>query len=301
MVTSTDPIGAPPKAALRYLSWTPVIFGALVATALSSILLTFGATMGLGVMSTAPSWRDASAALALLSGLYLIIQAVISFGVGGYIAGRTRNVAVASDSLEIEHSDGMHGLGAWALAVVLGALLAAFLGSATLTRSGGNLPSARTSAAEPLLSYEIDRMFRPVRRAANVDLSQERAEAGRILLTSSSHSGMSSEDRAYLVQMVSGATGLTGPDAERRVDTAVSNSQTAIARSRRSSVILAFSIAAALLLGAVVSWAAASGGGRHRDGAPIPNWLRTDGTRAGSAAEWHDKTPATREGSYGSS
>jgi hypothetical protein len=259
-----DPNAAPLEAAPRYVSWTSVIFGALVATALLSILLTFGATIGLGVMSTAPSWRDASAALALLSGLYLIIQAAISFGVGGYIAGRTRTVAAASDSVEVEHRDGLHGLGAWALAVVLGALLAALLGSATLTRSSGNLTSARTSAAEPLLSYEIDRMFRPARRAPNVDLSQERAEAGRILLTSSSHSGMSSEDRAYLVQLVSAETGLAGADAERRVDTAIANSQTAIARSRRSSVILAFSVAAALLLGAVVSWAAASAGGRHR-------------------------------------
>jgi hypothetical protein len=281
MTISMDPGVAPLEAARRYVSWTPVILGALVATALSSILLAFGATIGLGVISTAPSWRDASAALALLSGIYLIIQAAISFGVGGYIAGRTRSVAVAADSLEIEHSDGVHGLGAWALAVVLGAVLATFLGSATLTRSGNNLPSARTSAAEPLLSYEIDRMFRPTRRPANVDLSQERAEAGRILLTSSSHSGMSGEDRAYLAQMVSAATGLTGPDAERRVDTAISNSQTAIARSRRSSVILAFSVAAALLLGAVVSWAA-SAGGRHRDGAPLPNWLPTHGAPAGS-------------------
>jgi hypothetical protein len=281
MTISMDPSAAPLEAPRRYVSWTAVILGALVATALSSILLAFGATIGLGVISASPSWRDASAALALLSGLYLIIQAGISFGVGGYLAGRTRSVAVAADSLEIEHSDGVHGLGAWALAVVLGALLAAFLGSATLTRSGGNLSSARTSAGEPLLSYEIDRLFRPVRRAANVDLSQERAEAGRILLTSSSHSGMSSEDRAYLVQMVSAATGLTGPDIERRVDTAISNSRTAIARSRRSSVILAFSVAAALLLGAVVSWAAASAGGRHRDGAPIPNWLQTHGTAAG--------------------
>jgi hypothetical protein len=248
-----------------------------VATALSSILLAFGATISLGVMSTAPSWRDASAALALLSGLYLIIQAAISFGGGGYIAGRVRTVAAASDSVEVEHRDGLHGLGAWALAVVLGALLAALLGSVTLTMSSGNLTSARTTAAEPLLSYEIDRMFRPARRAPNVDLSQERAEAGRILLTSSSHSGMSSEDRAYLVQLASAETGLTGADAERRVDTAIANSQTSIARSRRSSVILAFSVAAALLLGAVVSWAAASAGGRHRDGAPKPNWLQTSG------------------------
>ena len=282
MAVSRDPSVVPLDAARRYISWTPVILGALVATALSSILLAFGATIGLGVASTAPSWRDASAALALLSGVYLIIQAAISFGAGGYIAGRTRSVAVAADPVEIEHSDGVHGLGAWALAVVLGVLLATFLGSATLTRSGGNLPSARTSAAEPLLSYEIDRMFRPARRAATVDLSQERAEAGRILLTSSSHSEINGDDRAYLVQMVSAIAGLAGPEAERRVDTTISNSQTAIARSRRSSVILAFSIAAALLLGAVVSWAAASAGGRHRDGAPSPNWLRTHGTPVGS-------------------
>jgi hypothetical protein len=273
MAVAMEPSGPALGARSRYATWTPIILGALIATALSSILLTFGATIGLGVTSAAPTWRDASAALAILSGLYLIIQAVISFGVGGYIAGRTRISSAVSDSSEIEHRDGLHGLAAWALAVVLGTLLAAMLGSAALTRSNSNVPAARMSAAEPLLSYEIDRMFRPARRAANVDLTQERAEAGRILLTTSSHSGTSSEDRTYLVQMVAATTGLTGPDAERRVDTAIANSQTAIARSRRSSVILAFSVAVALLLGAVVSWAAAAAGGRHRDGAPMPRWL----------------------------
>ena len=172
-IEPATPIGVPP----RYLHWTPVILGALVATALSSILLAFGATIGLGISSTAPTWRDASAALWILSGLYLIIQAALSFGVGGYLAGRTSVGLAAADSTEIEHRDGLHGLAAWALAVVLGVALAALLGSATLTRSGNNMSSARTSAAEPLLSYELDRLFRPSRRPANVDLSQERAEA----------------------------------------------------------------------------------------------------------------------------
>ena len=45
-------------------------------------------------------------------------------------------------------------------------------------------------------------MLRAVRRPANIDLPQERAEAGRILLTAGSHSGISSEDRGYLVQLV---------------------------------------------------------------------------------------------------
>ena len=192
MTLAVDPIVSPVDASVRYAGWTPIILGALVATALSSILLAFGVTIGLGVTSASPTWRDASAALALLSGLYLIIQAVISFGFGGYIAGRTRTGSAASHISEIEHRDGLHGLGAWALAVVLGTALAAAVGSSALTRSSASLPAARSSAAEPLLSYELDRLFRPVRRPANIDLVPERAEAGRILLTSSGHSGVTS-------------------------------------------------------------------------------------------------------------
>ena len=101
----------------------------------------------------------------------------------------------------------------------------------------------------------------------------ERAEAGRILLTSSSHSGVAAEDRAYLIQLVNGVAGLTGPDAERRVDNVIASAKTAIAHSRRSAIIAAFSIAAAVLLGAVVSWFAANEGGRHRDGGAMPGWL----------------------------
>src|SRR6195952_1697517 len=225
MTVIEDPIVPVVNTPTRYATWTPIILGAVIATALSSILLAFGATIGLGVTSAAPTWRDASTALALLSGLYLIMQAVISFGVGGYIAGRTRTASPASHVNEIEHRDGLHGLAAWALAVMLGAMSAALISSAALTRSNSSLPAARSSAAEPLLSYEIDRLFRPSRRAPNVDLASERAEAGRILLTSSSHSGMSADDRAYLVQLVGATTGLAGNEAERRVDTAVSNAQ----------------------------------------------------------------------------
>ena len=74
----------------RYVEWSPIVLGALAATALSSVLVGFGVTVGLGVSSTAPTWRDASAALAILSGVYLILQAILSFGVGGYFAGRVR-------------------------------------------------------------------------------------------------------------------------------------------------------------------------------------------------------------------
>ena len=264
----------------RFVQWSPIVLGAFAATALSSVLLTFAVTIGLGVASASPTWRDASAALAILSGLYLIIQAVLSFGLGGYIAGHTRiptgTGAVGTAAIEeTEHVDGAHGLGAWALAVVMGAILAAWIGAATVSRTSPARGPAQASAAEPLLSYELDRLFRAGRRAPNVDLSTERAEAGRILLTTSSHSGMSAEERTYLVQQVVALTGLAATDAERRVDSVIASATTAIARSRRSTIILAFSVATAILLGAVAAWAAACAGGRHRDGEALPEWMHS--------------------------
>ena len=257
----------------RLLQWSPILLGAFAATALSSVLLTFAVTIGLGVTSTAPTWRDASAALAILSGLYLIIQAVVSFGLGGYIAGHSRLPAGAAAADETEHVDGAHGLGTWAVAVVMGAILAALIGAATVSSAPSARGPVQASVAEPLLSYELDRLFRAGRRAPNVDLSAERAEAGRILLTTSSHSGLSADDRAYLIQQVAALTGLSAGDAEKRVDSVAGAAKTAIARSRRSSIILAFSAATAILLGAVAAWAAAVAGGRHRDGAALPEWM----------------------------
>ncbi|QOZ09328.1 phage holin family protein [Bradyrhizobium sp. CCBAU 51765] len=259
----------------RTIQWSSVFAGALAAGAMSFILLSFGVAIGLGVSSASPTWRDASAALALLSGLYLMIQAIVSFGFGGYIAGRTTRPAPALATIEDdgERRDGLHGLTSWALAVLLGAALLALLGASVVDRSPLRSSAGNTSAAEPLLSYELDKLFRAPRRPPNTDLREPRAEAGRILMTSSSHSGVTTDDRAYLVQQVAALTGLAAPDSEKRVDALIAESRTAINRARRNSIIVAFSVAAATLIGAVVAWAAAAAGGRHRDGAPLPNWM----------------------------
>ena len=258
----------------RSIQWSSVFAGALAAGAMSFILVGFGVAIGLGVSSASPSWRDASAALALLSGLYLIVQAIISFGFGGYIAGRTARPAPALATIEddAERRDGLHGLTSWALAVLIGAMLLAILGAAAIDRSPMRSGSGNASSAEPLLSYELDKLYRAPRRAP-ADMREARAEAGRILLTSSSHSGVSVDDRNYLVQQVTALTGLAAADSERRVDTLITDARTAINRARRNSVIVAFSVAAAALIGAAVAWAAAVAGGRHRDGEKLPNWM----------------------------
>src|SRR5690242_9168404 len=258
-------------ASYSMVDWRPIIVSGLVAAASSAIMIAFGATLGLGVASAAPTWRDASVSLWIVSGLFLVLQALISFGCGGYLAARLRVPYEGASVDDVEPQDGFHGIAAWAVAVVLGIFLTA---AVTAAGSHSSRLTAPPSATEPsILSYEIDTLFRAARRPANADLTPARAEAGRILLTSSSHSGVSTEDRAYLVQLVGATTGLAGADAEKRVDSVISDSRRAISRARASSIILGFSIAAALLLGAVAAWAGAETGGRHRDGMPLEGWM----------------------------
>src|SRR5215204_5385138 len=79
-----------PFAPLSQVDWGPVIAGALTAAALASVLHAFAAAIGLAVSSTAPTWRDASIALWILSGVYLVFVALVAYGVGGYVAGLLR-------------------------------------------------------------------------------------------------------------------------------------------------------------------------------------------------------------------
>jgi len=274
MAIENEPIDADPTVQVRdgwRLEWTGIIAGALVAAALSVIIVTFGTAVGLGVSSASPTWRDASIALWLLSGLFLILQSLISFGCGGYFVARVRSPYRSTDTEEVERRDGFHGVASWALAVLIG-ILAVALVSLAADRSSPLV--APPSSTEPsVLSFEIDHLFRSPRRPAPAEVAALRSEAGRILLTSSSHQGVSADDRAYLAQLVTAVTGLTGPDAERRVASAISDSKQAISHTRAGGIILAFSAAAALLLGAAAAWAGAEAGGRHRDGMLLPEWM----------------------------
>jgi hypothetical protein len=259
-----------------YVQWGAVIAGAVAAAALASVLHAFAGAIGLAVSSTAPTWRDASIALWMLSGLYLVLVALAAYGLGGYLAGRLQARLTPATPEEIEFRDGVHGLLVWSVATLLTALLLLMAASATsrlaAPSSGAAGPSASV-AGENIIAFDLDRLFRAERRATDAEVTQTRAEAARILLTASSHSGVAAEDRAYLSRLVSARTGLAAPDAERRVDAAFVSVKDNIARARRSTVILAFMAGAAALLGAAAAWFAACAGGKHRDDkAPLVRW-----------------------------
>ncbi|MFL4984047.1 MAG: hypothetical protein ACJ8EN_10710 [Xanthobacteraceae bacterium] len=266
-----------PGGPLSYIHWGPVSAGAIAAAAVWFVLMTFASAVGLATLSPSPTWRDTSIALALLSGVWLLLVALGSFGLGGYLAGRVRSSWATSED-EVEFRDGAHGLLVWALAVVIGAVLTWATATALTSVSAGTTTVMRPTQGEPaFLAYELDRLFRSDRRPERAD-PEARAEAGRIIMTGVGRRDIGAEDRAYLVRLVAARTGLAPADAERRVSEVVAQARQAARRARASSVVIGFMTAASLAVGAAAAWFAAGIGGRHRDRAISPplrwSWRR---------------------------
>jgi hypothetical protein len=134
------------------------------------------------------------------------------------------------------------------------------------TSSGPAASSAASVAGENIIAFDLDRLFRGSERRQQADVSTARAEAGRILLTTSSHSGIQADDRAYLVRLVEAMAGLNAADADRRVTEVSARAKQNLERARHSAAILAFFAAAVTLLGAAAAWYAACTAGRYREG-----------------------------------
>ena len=276
-VHAAEPVRAQPVVAevraQPYIDWRAVIAGAVLAAGVSFTLLAFGSGIGLAVSSAAPTWRDSTPWLWLLSGIFLIFVALCAFGVGGYAAGRMRLATRVAASPESAFRDGMHGLFMWGLAILMTALLAlvgAVIAAKPAVPSGGTAGPASSIAGENILATELDELFRSFRYGPAPE--GLRAEAARILLKSSSHNGIAQADRSYLSNIVALRAGVNNAEADDRVNRIIGQSKDELRRARAAAVIEAFLVAAALLLGAAVAWFSAEEGGRDRELGRIPVW-----------------------------
>jgi len=258
-----------------FVDWRAVFAGAVVAAGVSITLLAFGSAIGLSVASAAPTWRDSTPWLWLLSGLFLLFVALCGFGFGGYATGRMRSPTGLAETAESEFQDGMHGAIAWGLAILLTAVLAlagaAFASRATMP-SGGVLGPAASVAGENVIATELDELFRTDHRVIDTDIAYRRAEAARILLKTAGNKGLADEDRAYLTSIAAREAGISGAEARDRADRVIAESATEIHRARVAAILQAFMIAAALMAGAAVSWFSAAEGGSDRERGAIPIW-----------------------------
>ena len=149
----TDPSTSPAASPNPYIHWGPTFGGGLIAAAAFFVLITFAVAIGLAVSSVSPTWRDTSVGLVVLSGAWVVLTAVGSFALGGYVAGRSRSTWRAGSD-EVHFRDGLHGLLVWSVAVILGVGLA-WATTATINQSTSKSnvaalnATANASAAEP--------------------------------------------------------------------------------------------------------------------------------------------------------
>jgi hypothetical protein len=298
VTTSSSPtaVTATERPASDYIEWGPLILGALGATAMSVVLLTFGAALGLSVVSPYPFAGISARGLAVLTGTYTALALVASFAAGGYLAGRLRTPWASADAVESHFRDGAHGFGVWALGVLLGAALAvsgagAILKTAVYTSgavaAAGTAGAASSPAAGAALDrlsttptdYAVDRLLAgapagaagavPAPGAPRSDLA---APIARAFAANLNNPQLDARDRANLVQLVVQRTGMAQADAEKRVDDAFTElkaaeqkARDAAEHARKAALIAAFLAAATLAIGCAAACAGAEVGARHRD------------------------------------
>ena len=127
------------------VSWSAIICGAVVAAAVSLLLVALGS--GLGLASVSP-WAGSGASattFTVMTAIWFIVVQWVASGVGGYLTGRLRTKWVNVHTHEVFFRDTAHGFVTWALATVITAL---FLTSAASSLLGVELHTAHTVSAD---------------------------------------------------------------------------------------------------------------------------------------------------------
>ena len=247
-----------------YVEWAPIFAGAVLASAISFVLLTAGAAIGLSMVSVHADKSYGSSA-AYLGAFWAIAVPIGSLLAGGYVAGRMRTAWGSPGSDEVQFRDGIHGALVWSLSIIVGAMLAASA-VGTAGRVAGAAASAVGGAAE-VAAPAIDSMI----RSQSVDpkrptlTDQQKSEVGRILLTSVRNGALSEGDKNYLNQQVAQVTGVPPEEAQKRVNDAYNATVKAVEDTRRATSAGGLITATALLIGLAAAWYAAQRGGNHRD------------------------------------
>lgn len=255
-------------APLSHVSWPAIFVGAIAAAGISLTLHAFAAGIGLSVLSASPTWREGSAWLSLLAGIYVVFVALCAFGLGGYITGRMRT-PLSLTVAEMEFRDGLSGVIMWGLAVVLTAMLTLGAAGVIGAKTGGQ--NDTVTAGESALAPQLDMLFRTGHVIPD-DIAYRRAEVSRILLKTTSSDGVTQADRDYLTGVTAAIAMVPENEASARVNRAVTQAKDALHQTRVAAVLQAFFIAAALMIGAAVSWFAAVEGGHDRETGRIPVW-----------------------------
>lgn len=277
--TNTARGGAGPmeETSVSAVSWGAIVAGAFTACALSLFLFALGAGLGFSAASPWPGSGVSAKTATLGTGLYLVVVAMLSSTIGGYLAGRLRTKWVRVHTDEVYFRDTAHGLTSWALATlmtvsVLGASGLAVVSAGTIGATAGLSQGAANAASQPGADPNasvIDTLFRADPSAApqpGQDPAAARGEVGRIVGRSITGGGeLSGSDRTYVTQVIAARTGISQQDADKRLTDATNKAREAADTARKAARNLSLWIAVSLLMGAFAASLAAAEAGKQRD------------------------------------
>ncbi len=281
------------------VSWPAVIAGAVVASALSLILISLGTGIGLSSVSPFANSGASSTTFTLTAALWLILVQIVSAGMGGYLAGRLRTRWSGVHTDEVYFRDTAHGFLVWARgAIVSASLLASAAGAlagagtqaagsllsglgSTATGAVGAAGSTAANNAGALQGYFTDMLFRSDKPSTDPTSPANVAEVGRIVARSLAEGSVAPADKTYVGQIIAAKTGISQADAEKRVDDTIGQAKAAADKAeqtarqaadatRKAGAYLSLWLFIAMLVGAFSSSFAATIGGRTRDAsAPV--------------------------------
>jgi hypothetical protein len=261
------------------VSWAAIVAGGVAAAALTLVLLAFGAGMGFSSISPWSNSGISSETFKVGAGIYLIVVAMLSSTIGGYVAGRSRTKWIGLHSDEVAFRDTAHGFLAWAFATVLGAAAlgtaATYLvgGAATGAAQGASQAAATSPSSAGASGYFVDMLLRPGPASQSAPAGQAsndmtaRQEIGRIFGRSLRQGrDLPPADRSYLSQLVAARTGISQAEADQRVSDVVTQAKVAADEARKAAAKMALWLTAAMVIGAFSASLAALEGGQLRDG-----------------------------------
>lgn len=267
-----------------YIDWSAIIAGAILAAAVSFVLITFGSAIGLTLTSPYEGEGVSVILFGIATALWFIWVQVSSFMAGGYLAGRMRRRVAHATEHEVEVRDGTHGLLVWALGAIVGAAFAALTAAGVVSTAvdatdasvqaaiSASADESPTGSTQSELEYAVATLFRSDSAPAPAGTEAAQQEVLRIIARSAEQGNLSEEDKAYLARVVQARSDLSADEAQKRIDTMIAETQTIVTNAkeaaetaRKSAIILAFLTAATMLVSAAGAWWAAGVGGNHRD------------------------------------
>jgi hypothetical protein len=170
--------------ASRY-DWGAIFAGAVLATALGLILITFGAGIGLSTTSPYANSGMSPQIFAIVAGLWLLWTQILSFSLGGYVTARLRARHADESEHETDVRDGMHGIVMWGVGVLAAAFIAFVgLGGATTavrTAERGEVVASAGAVAANKIDQAVAKEARENPDAAGSTQAAREAEISRKL------------------------------------------------------------------------------------------------------------------------